>query len=179
MHITLNLLPPSKKNALTQGYVIAYVRAMLVFLLIIAIALTATLVSFRVILSKTLDDLVIQNEDLQSEDTDPEKNIEVIDGFLHRVADVQSGFIIWSDVFENISVIIPEGVVLSSVQLNNDNKIFIRGIAATRDDVLTFQSKLDDLPFFSEINAPLSNILKKTDVNFDFETSYVNPADEE
>lgn len=179
MHITLNLLPPSKKASLRKGYIAAYIRAMLVFLLIVAIALSAMLISFRMILTNTLADLAKQNEDMLSEDTAPEKNIEIIDAFLNRVDDLQGTFIAWSDMFEAISRITPEGVILDIVRLNPDGKIFIRGIAATRVDVLSFQSRLDDLPFFTEINAPLSNILKKTDVTFDFETSYMTPIDGE
>lgn len=177
MHITLNLLPPKKKGALRQGYVVAYVRAMLVFLFIVAIALSATLISFRVILSNTLTDLTKQNEDMLSEDTAPEKDVDIIDNFLNRVADLQDNFMAWSDVFEEISLIIPDGVVLDSIQRNKDGKVFIRGVAASRDDVLSFQSRLDDLEFFTPINAPLSNILKKADIEFNFETMYVNPEE--
>lgn len=179
MHITLNLLPPSKKAALRKGYVIAYVRAMLAFLLIVAATLSATLISFNMILTNTLTDLTTQNEVMISEDTAPEINIEIIDGFLTRIADIQDGFVVWSEVFEEISRIIPKGVILDAIQLTPDGKVFIRGIAATRDDVLSFQSRLDSLPFFTEISAPLSNILKKTDIKFDFETSYMTPIDGE
>ncbi len=177
MHIILNLLPPSKKDALRQGYVIAYVRAMLVFLLIVAIALSATLVSFRVILTNTLTDLTKQNEDMLSEDTAPEKDVEIIDGFLTHISDLQGKFVPWSDVFEEISRIIPDGIILNTVQLNVDGKIFIRGVASSRDDVISFQSRLDDLDYFTPISAPVSNILKKIDIDFDFETTYRNPDD--
>jgi len=177
MHITLNLLPPSKKDALRQGYVIAYVRALLVLLLIVAVSLSVTLLSFRVILTNSLTNLAKQNGDMLSQDTAPEKDVEIIDGFLNRVSGLQSEFIAWSDVFEEISRIIPDDVVLASIQLNPDGRLFIRGIAASRDSVLTFQSRLDDLDFFTTINAPLSNILKKTDIEFDFETTYRNPDD--
>lgn len=177
MHITLNLLPPKKKDALRQGYVVAYVRAMLIFLMIVAVALSATLISFRIILANTLTELTKQNEDMLSEDTAPEKDVEIIDAFLTRISDLQSDFVSWSEVFEEISLATPDGIVLNAVQLNVDGKVFIRGVAASRDDVLSFQSRLDDFEFFTPIKAPLANILKKTDIDFDFETTYVTPED--
>lgn len=178
MQIVLNLLPPEKKDSLRQGYIAAYARALLVLLFIVAVALSVTLASYRIMLKGTLDGLKQQNQDLMSEDDAPEAEILAIDGFLTRVEGLQDDFIPWSGVLEEISKIVPDGVILSSVQVNDDGKVFIRGNAATRDDVLAFQASLEALPFFTEINAPLSNILKKTDVGFDFETMYVRPEAE-
>ena len=152
MHILLNLLPPKKKEVLQQGYIIAYVRALLVLLLIVAGVLSATLVSVHIILDGNLENLRQQTEDLLSEDTAPEKEIEVLGNFLVRVSDLQTAFIPWSEVIEEVARITPAGVVLDTFQLNNDGKVFLRGKAATRDDVLAFQSALESLPFFSEIN---------------------------
>lgn len=66
---------------------------------------------------------------------------------------------------------LPKAIVLN--QFNYDNKegkhlIEVNGFALTRDKVLELQGTLQNTPFYHNLIAPLSNLLKQNDIYFAF-----------
>ena len=71
--------------------------------------------------------------------------------------------------FRKIEQITPRGLYLInfSYQASN-NKVSLTGWAENRDKLLRFEKLLKETPYFGEVEAPLSNLIKQTDINFSF-----------
>lgn len=62
------------------------------------------------------------------------------------------------------------GIILSKLSLDKDEsgeaRILLSGKAVSRESLLGFTKNLEELKIFKKIGSPISNILKKTDVDF-------------
>lgn len=59
-------------------------------------------------------------------------------------------------------------ITIDSVEFSK-NILTIRGIAATRDDLISFDRSLHDEPFFKNINLPIASLAKNIDNDFTLE----------
>ncbi len=169
MRISLNLLPPEKKKSLRQGFVIAFAQSMTLYLFIVVLFLTGTLISVRMTLSnnfKALNQPV--SEDLSASSTE----IRQINAYLSRIDAYGSRVVIWSDVLKSILGAVPAGVEVDTLSFTSDGSVRMTGLAATRDDLLQLKSKLGSLPLVSDVASPLSNLLQKKDVLFEMTMRY-------
>ena len=73
-------------------------------------------------------------------------------------------------IFDILSSLIPQGVALTTVDLDSDNNTLrLGGMALARDGVLLFEERLrGEGDMFAEVVAPLANILTPRDVSFSF-----------
>lgn len=172
MYFTINLLPPRKKEALRSGLVAASMETLLVFFLLLATIYAVTLVSLRFVLAGVEQDLADRSAQLTLETESPEREIREIDSYLKRLDVTQRSFIEWSTLLADIAAATPPGTVLTSLQVTPKGKVIIQGIASTRDDVLRFQEGLTGIDVLTDLSAPLSNILQRTDVAFTFEAVF-------
>lgn len=175
LKITLNLLPPQKKEALRQGFVLAYVQTMVFLFCLIAVLIAAGLVPVRLMLGADHEALLRQTAPESDEFTVSVAEIRDINAFLKRVDGLQTGFVPWSSALGGITELAPAGVRLESLQLMSPNLVVVSGTAATRADLLAFQQKLSAAPFLSKVDSPLSNILQRQNVRFEIETTYALP----
>ncbi len=66
-----------------------------------------------------------------------------------------------------VSNLIPEGIVIKSINFNDEElSLSITGIANTRDKLLEVQGSLKDAEFVEEIIAPISNFDEKSQIPF-------------
>lgn len=80
----------------------------------------------------------------------------------------------WSKVLKAFAVLPPAGVQINSLSVNFDQKsLFITGFAPTRELVIALYNSIrqDDQHFYN-IDYPLENVAKATNVNFHF-TFYI------
>ncbi len=176
MRITLNLLPPDKKKALQTGLVMAYAQTIVFILFLVTVFVSGTLMSVRLMLSADYETLKKQADTASSsETTDIVTSIRQINSYLKEVDGTQHGFIAWSRVLEDLTPLIPADVHLDRITITEDNKIVLTGVAQTRDSALAMLKKLKEQPYLSNVVSPLSNILQRQNVEFDFEMTYQPP----
>lgn len=64
---------------------------------------------------------------------------------------------------------IPPGVTLQGVSLDaRANKGTVVGSAATRNDVIAFEERLEALEWIVSVESPLSNLIRERDISFSF-----------
>lgn len=81
----------------------------------------------------------------------------------------------WSPMLLKFLNTVPTGININELVGNSlDLELRIKGIATTRDNLLEFQETLKNEPLFTEVNAPLSNIVTKEDVPFEI-VATINP----
>lgn len=175
MSIALNLLSPEKKRALQAGFLMAHIQSLIFVVMLLAILASGTLLSMRMLLQRFHEDLQRQSGPATDEFTSAAEDIKRINAYLSRIEQLDARFVRWSDVLARITAVVPAGIELEEIRLDSSRKILVRGVAETREDVLTFNDRLKALPFLSSVSSPLSNILQKKNVRFDFEMQYGPP----
>lgn len=64
------------------------------------------------------------------------------------------------------------GITLSRVMIRKNGEVLLAGIAATRKNLLDFESALRDSGLFQDISSPLSNIIREQNINFAMEGKF-------
>jgi type IV pilus assembly protein PilN len=172
--IKLNLLPPQDKKELELAdlnrLTVCLVVYLAIFLIIFISLLLTTFFSLSILL-KAQDELIeIRKQDTRIQRLITiEEKIKQANQQLSQVYQKQKGLITWTPVFEEIAKITPQGIYLTNFSFQaTNNQINLNGWANKREELLSFQKSLEESSHFIEIEAPLSNLLKQTDINFSF-----------
>lgn len=170
--IKLNLLPLEEKKILqiekTFSCVFSYCFKGCLVLLIFIFLLVGTWVFQKIQMrniEKDLSKMEGKNELLkikffEEEINNANKNIERLNG-------IQQKTIAHSKVLEGLSLITPDNVQISGFAYDSSTqKGSIDGYAMEREGFIVFKNAMEKNPFFSEIDSPMSNLVKSTDNNF-------------
>ena len=80
---------------------------------------------------------------------------------------IQNKFIIWSPKLAALSSLVPSGIELYTLNINNTTRdIQITGHATTRDDLLLYKQNLEHASVIKSVELPIENILEPKDINF-------------
>lgn len=95
------------------------------------------------------------------------KEIKRINRLLRQTKLIQDNYFIWSPILVELANNTPNGITLSTIQLNADKKnLSFAGLAATRENLLFFEENLRSLSFISSVSIPLSQLAEKTNISF-------------
>ncbi len=172
--IKLNLLPPQQKeelrlvefNRLLVSFAFRFSIVLVIFILLLISSYFCLLIIIRA--QNNLIE-VRQNDEKAQYQAEVEQRIEQINQEVGKISVKQDKLIIWTPILERLSKITPRGLYLInfSYQASN-NKVSLTGWAENRDKLLRFEKLLKETPYFGEVEAPLSNLIKQTDINFSF-----------
>jgi Tfp pilus assembly protein PilN len=164
-------LAPEKRATLRAGFLLSYAQAIVFIVFIVTAFISGTLLSIEFLMKSTFVDVAIQsNTNVQEYDGIAAQMTE-INSYLGRLSSVQDQFIDWSLVLEELAGTAPQGTRFESLLIENGN-VSIKGTAAVREDVLAMQSRYEALPFITDVSSPLSNILQRTNVRYEFTMRY-------
>jgi len=170
----LNLLPPQLKKELELtelGQWLASFGLRLATILIIFTLILVTTYFSIFILIKTQNDLIEERKGDQriQHQAEIENKIEQVNEQARQIFIKQDQIITWIPLLEELSQVTPSGVYLINFSFRAiDNQINLTGWARDRDRLLRFEELLNESPYFDEINVPLTNLIKQTDINFNF-----------
>ena len=91
------------------------------------------------------------------------KNVKSIIAMLQVFARTSVGEY---DIFTQIFSSRKGGVEITMLTVKKDGSTSINGVAASRQDLLSFEKELRDSGKFQEIVSPLSNIIREENINF-------------
>lgn len=172
--IILNLLSPDKKKNLAAEVGFSQVKKALLILIISCITGISMTVAVRVLLTHELhtieSDISSATESLTTNGDDTaEIIIKKINDKGTQLTQIQSSYVSWSSLLYQLGQTPNNNIQLKSLQFNQDDGTFdVQGYAKTRDDLLVFKEALEQLPFLQNINSPISNLIKKEDITFQF-----------
>lgn len=168
--ITLNLLPPIKKQEfhLTQIYLM--IKNLIIIILFLTIIAAITLLVTKLLLQNHFTKIVAETTLTTKYATTFNKSIKEFNQKLSAVDKIQKSHVSWTKFFINFAQLVPEDVGIDNVTING-NRILINGVAKTRSQFLKFKDNLEKSDLFSEIVTPLENLLKKDDVVFNLKAS--------
>jgi len=172
--LKLNLLPPEEKKRLELdrlGRLLASFSVHLAIGLAIFVLILVNAYFCIRILIKAQNDLVEvrQNDEKAQHQVKVESEIKQANQQARQIYIKQAGLTILTPILEEVSKIVPSGIYLTGLSYQAaENQINLSGRANNRDRLLAFEDSLKKSPHFREIEAPLSNLIKQTDINFSF-----------
>ncbi len=182
--ISLNLLPPERKETLYWFSATKNVIFWGSFIFLVLIFLSLPFWIGRIYLNSALEDLDQKvdfykyNAKLQQMSF-LEKSSKNINNLLMDIDKIGAEQIYWQRVLAKITEAVPANAQIFSLELNSkyasaevlspdEGSFTILGHAKTREAVLALQANLESSADFKDIQAPLDNLVKKTDADFKF-----------
>lgn len=185
--LRINLLPSQEKKSLKLAdlnkMVVSLMTRIAAILLIGMFLLVNTYFCLYIMLKDQTRLIDVRSNDAKIQAlVDLEKVIKEDNRKLEQVLVKQDESILWTPILEELSKITAQGVYLTSLSYQKSlGYIHITGWANTRDGLLVFEEALEANPLFSEIEAPLSNLIKQNDITFTFSlrSTAIDKANEE
>lgn len=168
MEIILNLLPPEKKKAIRNLYLILYLRIIIEILLIYSLLMALPLFASRYYLNNNFRDIQEKNASLNQEYSKINQEIGTAAHKLKNIDLIQNNFLAWTPYLIDIFQTTPTSTIfLKKLEFNKENKIIvIQGRAKTREALLNYKTALEKLSFMANLQIPVSSLTAKEDIDF-------------
>lgn len=164
----LNLLSPSQKEALRMRVVYAMLERLMITLVFFTLLSGGLLILAKMQLSKNLAEIE-SRQILTSEYVTVNDDVKALEQQIARVETLQRMAISPSALLQDIAGRTPEGIAIASLGFDlAAAKLDLTGIAAKREDLLAYEEAMRASPFVKQLDSPISNLLRKTDANFQF-----------
>ena len=101
-------------------------------------------------------------------------SVQEVNTKIDYLTTIQQDYLKWSAYLADLTALIPQNISLGRISLNQEsNQIQITGRAVYRDDFLSLKGNLDNSKILSDINSPISNLIKKENVDFVISASLI------
>ncbi len=169
MRISLNLLSPQQKEYLKYERAYFYVRTVMWLMIIFTITISSLLLIARLMLQDNYATVLTTTAMVNNKNTVIDHEIANLNKTLMEMEKIQSDFIKWSNIIIDINSVIPENIEVTYLNLEQKNRLFnLHGKALRREDFLNLKSALEKLPYLEELSSPLTNLLLRENVSFEF-----------
>lgn len=170
-------------NLINPKYKIAYKRSILSRILyFLSVFVVLWLFIFGTVIFSAIQFFAIQNNALAGsinaalavreieEAEELEADIAAINQLSRRISDIENVQPYeFFDVLTELALLMPAGTNLTRITFSrNSDSVTIEGHAEQRTQVIALEDALRASEFFGEVDAPLSNLLQPTNINFKF-----------
>lgn len=166
---TFNFLPDYQKNTLRRerSFLIAHT---LIGSLLVAVTLAATVLTIaRFALIGEYSKIKRDTSLVNVEHLRLESDIDSLNKKVERADKVQASFTKWSDVASRLTALLPPSVTADYLLFNRSTGTWrLNGQAQSREALITAKTALEGSGLFNSLDAPLSNLLEKNNVEFRF-----------
>lgn len=171
----INLLPSNKQTELYyedlyHSTTVAVVLGILILSLgvLAQISVLFYLQNKEVKLVKEIE--VLKQQTDKTENSEQKKQIKLINSQMLDFEKLAADSPVWSKVLSAFSALVPKEVKISSFDADaKTGKVEISGYAPTRESVIELYNNINaDKEHFKDINYPLENVAKPTDVQFNY-----------
>lgn len=169
--LKLNLVSPQKKKEIRLKHIFIMLKQIGNLLVVITAAIAAYILLGQIIIHnhfiKTLEQTTLINEDRGIYDN----KVRGLNFRLNYILKIQKEYFPFSTIIEEVMKKVDDNITFSSIQINSSEQtITFKGRAATRESLLSLKDHLSDSDFFADVELPISSILQKENINFDFKT---------
>ncbi len=171
MKILLNLLPPEKKSLAEQRMHFRFFVWQVFLLFALELFFLGILVGMFILLDfekKHQEWLGQEFVGYQTEDQKLrqfEEKFQRANELASATLSVNQNHFFFTSLFVLLDQHVNDSIVLSRVA-TQDFQLSLAGVANTRDDLIAFNESLKNEECFSDVRLPFSNLLAKTDVDF-------------
>lgn len=172
--ISLNLLSKGRKTDLSKRVMFVVLKNALAVVVILVTASAAALLASKLALTNAFNELISQSALVTREYSGINADIRKLNEQLQYLYAIQEKAVPTGPVVAHLFTTAPEGITFSSITIDTRNKLVtIRGRAATRDILVSFRTSLEDSPWLEAVRSPLSNIVVKNNIPFEFAAALV------
>jgi Tfp pilus assembly protein PilN len=170
MRITINLLSPERKAFVRRQRWFSFVVRQCVWLLVFTGIIYGVFFGMHWALNEQVQNLrtaegVRREAETAKRLAGYQSEIQKANQTLNQVTTLETQHIYWSSLLQKIGVLLPEGVVLNSLN-NKDYHIFLAGVAKNRDLLTVFRDSLVAESCFTDVQLPLSNLFVQENIDF-------------
>lgn len=168
MEITLNLLPPEKKKALRNLYLILYLRMIIEILLIYSLIMALPLFASRYYLNNNFRDIQEKTASFNQKYDKINREIRTVAQKLKNIDLIQENFSAWTPYLIDVFKATPTSTIfLKKAEFDKENKIIIiQGRAKTREALLDYKTALEKLSFMTNLQIPVASLTSKENIDF-------------
>lgn len=172
--ITLNLLPPTQKEKIKKMAICSICENVIAGIFIFLSLITIALLIANNTLQSTFARFTIAISSPDKEEQQLNRKIKNLNSNLKIISDAQAGFTKWSKFLIDLNPLVPKDIQITNLEINTaeENILKIIGKAKKRTDLLAFHENLENHPSFTKIESPLSNILQKENIDFNFNIQF-------
>lgn len=166
---SLNLLPARQKTRLEKERTFLIAHTVIGVILIAVTGSAMILTVARITLINQYNKIKHDTTLVNVEHLLLENNIDDLNRKIAVTDKVQANFSKWSAILLNLGAAVPAGVTLDYLYISRDAKSFrLSGQAADRTALLGAKAALKASPLLAKLEAPLSNLLAKSQIEFRF-----------
>lgn len=170
MEIKLNLIPPERKEEIVKNNRLKLAVRLEMFFTAALIIFFAVLLSFEYILNFSLAlDSTVKEEGGKVSQYEEIKNYDSqfsqINSQISKIMKVKGEQLYWSVLFAKLGGMVFPGIEIESLS-TADYAVAVSGISNTRDSLLLFKEKMEKENCFSNVGLPLSNLIDKSNIEF-------------
>lgn len=165
----LNLMPDYQKQSIKRERVFLIAHNAIGIILIVVTIASILLVVSRFILSKNFAQLQQNTALVNVTGLGLQKNITALNEKIAITEIAQKDFTKWTALLTDFTDIIPAGIFINSLFVNGQTGAWrLTGIAQNRNQLIILKESLKSFPHTQSLEAPLSNLLTKQNINFRF-----------
>jgi Tfp pilus assembly protein PilN len=172
--LRLNLIAEEAKQAIKYQrlYFLLLKTEVILFILILLVAVAV--VGAKEILSSNIYQNSQQTAKLIAKSsTEYSAAAREINEKIAVVAQIENGFVPYSQIVRQIVLLIPATVSLSSMYIDSSmNTIEIRGLAPVRDNLINLKNALNGASWLTNVNVPPEEEFNKNNIDFDIKMDF-------
>lgn len=174
----LNLLPPERRNVLSRQSMIGVIKDIVVNAVIALSVLTAVGISAIVLLQILL---LTASRSAEASLTQAVESYQTIRGdvakkniAIEKMNELTTQRVIWSSIINELFPLIPTGVTITQIKGQDSPQVEIAfsGTATVRNMLIVLEDRLRELPFVTNVNAPASNLIERTNPTYSFQVTF-------
>jgi len=171
--IKLNLLPFQEKGIIAaeknQRWIVFYGSVVLGALCFSVVLMGFTWLYIDIQLKSLSDSLGSIQSSLRGQDLKTQQTaVQKLNMYLEKIDTVQKNQKSYSYLLNSLAKIVPDGIRFDSLSVEENGEATLNGFAQKREQVLIFKDLLEKSTVFSNVESPVSNLTKSTDINFYF-----------
>ncbi len=165
--LKLNILSQKTKKEIKLLNIYKHLKRLNFFIFSFLLIYIFIFQTAKIILQKYSTDSYNTNLAINRDNEEYINKVKEVNEKIIKAQNIQKNFVNWSQFLLNISNITPPGISFSKITTdkNNDNFILM-GKSESRNELLNFKQKLEELDYIETIELPINNLLQKEDINF-------------
>lgn len=177
----LNLLPPSRRRQFDDLLLYDALRKVIIVISVAVIVSGALLLAGRTLLARQLakekaSTAQAQARLAQQNGSSLEERIREFNALLLKVNGIQTGYVGWMPVANDLFAAVPAGVALRKLEIDATTRtVIVAGLAERRDDLLALEDALLASKHVTDPTSPISNLLQREQIPFEIRFTLVLP----
>lgn len=164
--IELNLIPTTYRQQISRFQLLSMTKDLFVWLMIYLIFLAAALLAARFVMQQELARIIQETNLVTFVNRSAEAKVSELNARIDAASQLQAKRVDWPTFLSTFGTIVPRGVTLQGASFLRGERSRIDGIAATRDDLLSFKQSLENTEGISEVELPVTTLLSRENIPF-------------